>query len=98
MKEVVVLSVRGGAGKTCLEVARENSGKLVALVRQQAGLLARERGFDYIISNGPAGFGCPVVSSLSGANLALLVIEPNLSGVDDLGRVLGVCRRCDIPD
>jgi MinD superfamily P-loop ATPase len=38
---------------TRLGIALENSGKLVALVRQQAGLLAKEQGFDYIISDGP---------------------------------------------
>jgi len=75
-----------------LGIAQENSGKLVALVRQQAGLLAKEQGFDYIISDGPPGIGCPVISSLSGADLALLVTEPTLSGIHDLERVLGVCH------
>jgi len=80
-----------------LGIAQENSGKLVALVRQQAGLLAKEQGFDYIISDGPPGIGCPVISSLSGANLALLVTEPTLSGIHDLERVLGVCNHFSVP-
>ena len=80
-----------------LGIAQENSGKLVALVRQQAGLLAKEQGFDYIISDGPPGIGCPVISSLSGANLALLVTEPTLSGIHDLERVLGVCQHFGVP-
>ncbi len=75
-----------------LGIAQENSGKLVALVRQQAKLIAEKQGFNYIISDGPPGIGCPVISSLSGANLALLVTEPTLSGIHDLERVLGVCR------
>jgi len=75
-----------------LGITQENSGKLVALVRQQAGLLAKEQGFDYIISDVPPGIGCLVISSLSGANLALLVIEPTSLGVHDLERVLGVCH------
>jgi len=75
-----------------LGIAQENSGKLVALVRQKAKLLAQEQGFDYIISDGPPGIGCPVISSLSGANMALLVTEPTLSGRHDLERVLGVCH------
>lgn len=80
-----------------LGIAEENSGKLVALVRQQAKALAQERGLDYILSDGPPGIGCPVISSLSGANLALLVTEPTLSGMHDLDRILGVCRHFSVP-
>jgi len=74
-----------------LGIAQENSGKLVATVRQQARQIAEKDGIDYIISDGPPGIGCPVISSLSGANLALLVTEPTLSGIHDLDRVLGAC-------
>jgi len=81
----------------CLGIAQENSGKLVALVRQKARQIAEQHGLDYIISDGPPGIGCPVISSLSGANLALLVTEPTLSGMHDLARVLGVCRHFDVP-
>jgi MinD superfamily P-loop ATPase len=80
-----------------LGIAQENSGKLVAQVRQQARQLAEKDGFDCIISDGPPGIGCPVISSLSGASLALLVTEPTLSGIHDLERVLGVCRHFGIP-
>jgi len=80
-----------------LGVAQENSGKLVALVRQHAKEIAEQGKFDYIISDGPPGIGCPVISSLSGANLALLVTEPTLSGIHDLERVLDVCRHFGIP-
>jgi MinD superfamily P-loop ATPase len=80
-----------------LGIAQENSGKLVAIVRQQARKMAEKLGFDYIISDGPPGIGCPVISSLSGANLALLVTEPTLSGIHDLERVLNVCRHFNVP-
>ena len=80
-----------------LGIAQENSGKLVALVRQQAKKIAEKQEFDYIISDGPPGIGCPGISSLSGANLALLVTEPTLSGIHDLERVLGVCHHFGIP-
>ena len=80
-----------------LGIAQENSGKLVAQVRQQAKQIAEKDDLDYIISDGPPGIGCPVISSLSGASLALLVTEPTLSGIHDLGRVLGVCRHFGIP-
>lgn len=80
-----------------LGIAQENSGKLVTVVRQNARTLAQEQGFDYIISDGPPGIGCPVISSLSGANLALIVTEPTLSGMHDLDRVLGVCHHFGVP-
>ncbi|MFC2048371.1 ATP-binding protein [Chloroflexota bacterium] len=80
-----------------LGIAQENSGKLVALVRQQARQMAEKSEANYIISDGPPGIGCPVISSLSGANLALLVTEPTLSGIHDLERVLGVCYHFSVP-
>ena len=80
-----------------LGAAQENSGKLVAMVRQQAKTIAEQNGFNLIISDGPPGIGCPVISSLSGTNLALLVTEPTLSGVHDLERILGVCQHFGVP-
>jgi MinD superfamily P-loop ATPase len=80
-----------------LGVAQENSGKLVAVVRQQAKRIAESEERDLIISDGPPGIGCPVISSLSGASLALLVTEPTLSGMHDLDRVLDVCNHFGVP-
>jgi len=80
-----------------LRIAQENSGKLVATVRKQAKEMAEKLGLDYIITDGPPGIGCPVISSLSGASLALLVTEPTLSGIHDLERVLGVCQHFNVP-
>ena len=80
-----------------LGIAQENSGKLVALVRQNAKLIIERENLDYIITDGPPGIGCPVISSLSGASLALLVTEPTLSGIHDLERVIGVCRHFSVP-
>ena len=80
-----------------LGIAQENSGKLVALVRQHAKEIAKQGKLDYIISDGPPGIGCPVISSLSGTSLALLVTEPTLSGIHDLERVLGVCHHFGVP-
>jgi len=80
-----------------LGVAQENSGKLVAVVRQRAKLIAEGQGLDYILSDGPPGIGCPVISSLSGVNLAVIVTEPTLSGIHDLDRVIGVCHHFNVP-
>jgi MinD superfamily P-loop ATPase len=80
-----------------LGVTQENSGKLVALVRKQAKQIAEEQGLDFLISDGPPGIGCPAISSLSGANLTLLVTEPTLSAIHDLERVLGICNHFGTP-
>jgi MinD superfamily P-loop ATPase len=79
-----------------LGIAQENSGKLVALIRQQSRDLAKKQGLDYVISDGPPGIGCPVISSLSGANIALLVTEPTLTAMQDLDRVLDVCHHFNV--
>ena len=80
-----------------LGIAQENSGKLVALVRQKAREIAQKQEVEYIICDGPPGIGCPVISSLSGASLTLLVTEPTLSGIHDLERVIDVCRHFNVP-
>jgi len=80
-----------------LGIGEENSGKLVALIRGKAREIAEKENLDYIISDGPPGIGCPVISSLSGVDLALLVTEPTLSGIRDLERVIHVCRHFGIP-
>jgi MinD superfamily P-loop ATPase len=73
-----------------LGIAEENSGKLVTLVRRQAKLLAEEQNADYIIVDGAPGIGCPVISSITGANAVLVVTEPTLSGRHDLERVVSL--------
>ncbi len=80
-----------------LGIAEENSGKLVTTVRNEAKRIAEEKGFALIITDGPPGIGCPVISSLSGADLALIVTEPTLSGMHDMERVIGVCMHFRIP-
>lgn len=80
-----------------LGIAQENSGKLVATVRQKARELAQDKKIDLIISDGPPGIGCPVISSLSGATMALLITEPTLSGMHDLERVIGTCQHFGVP-
>jgi len=77
--------------------AEENSGRLVALLRQQSRTMAESRGLDIILSDGPPGIGCPVISALSGTDLAVIVTEPTVSGRHDLERVLELCGHFKIP-
>lgn len=75
-----------------LGIAEENSGKLVCKVREAAKAIAEQEKLDYVIIDGPPGIGCPVIASLSGVDLALIVTEPTLSGMHDMERVAQVSK------
>lgn len=75
----------------------ENSGRLVTLLKTQARALAKERRLNLILADGPPGIGCPVISSLCGANLAVIVTEPTPSGIHDLERVIDLCDHFRLP-
>ena len=79
-----------------LGIAQENSGRLVSLVREKSMDIALEKGVDYVIIDGPPGIGCPVIASISGVDLALIVIEPTLSGIYDARRVINVTKHFGI--
>ncbi len=79
-----------------LGIAEENSGKLVALVRQQARLIAERDGLEYTIVDGPPGIGCPVISSITGTDLVVVVTEPTISGLHDLQRVFSLATHFGI--
>jgi MinD superfamily P-loop ATPase len=71
-----------------LFAGQENSGKLVTLVKQHARMLGQDTGAALLLVDGPPGIGCPVIAACSGADLALHVVEPTVSGVHDLERIL----------
>ncbi len=75
----------------------ENSGKLVSQVRQRAKEIAIETGADYVINDGPPGIGCAAISSVTGTNAVLLVIEPTHSGLHDVARVVDLIDSFKIP-
>ncbi|MCX7020033.1 MAG: ATP-binding protein [Candidatus Sumerlaeota bacterium] len=80
-----------------LGVAAENSGKLVSTVRREARRIAQDGKHSLIIVDGPPGIGCPVIASVTGATLVLVVTEPTVSGEHDLERVLALTRHFNIP-
>ncbi|MGD8402991.1 MAG: ATP-binding protein [Anaerolineales bacterium] len=71
---------------------QENSGKLVTLVKQRARLQALDENRELVLVDGPPGIGCPVISAVSGADLALIVAEPTVAGVHDMQRALQTVR------
>jgi len=79
-----------------LQPAQENSGKLIAKIRQHARTLAVEGGYDLILIDGPPGIGCPVISAVTGADLALIVAEPSMAGMHDMRRALQTTKHFGI--
>jgi len=80
-----------------LGIGEENSGKLVTVVRKQSSEIAKERNLDLVIIDGPPGIGCPVIASVTGVDLVLVVVEPTLSGIHDMERILGLAEHFKIP-
>ena len=76
-----------------LGIGADNSGKLVAKVKNEAREIAEDEFKDYVIVDGSPGVGCPVVSSLSGASFVVLVTEPSVSGMHDLKRVYELVKK-----
>jgi len=76
---------------------RENSGKLVTLIKQHARLYADDTRSKVIIIDGPPGIGCPVISACAGADLGLMVTEPGVSALHDLKRIYSTLHHFHIP-
>lgn len=69
-----------------LKMGRGTSGKLVAEVKKALYAAAPEAALAII--DGSPGIGCPVIASVSGVDLVLIVAEPSVSGLSDLARLL----------
>ncbi len=80
-----------------LGIAQDTSGKLVSLLRREARALAANAGHDLLIIDGPPGIGCPVIASITGADMVLVVTEPSLAAMHDLERALKLAAHFDIP-
>ena len=72
----------------------DGSGKLITQLRQNARRFAEDD--TLVIIDGSPGIGCPVISSITAADMVLLVAEPTLSGLNDLKRVAELCRHFGI--
>lgn len=87
----------GPMAHAVLHTAEEASGKLVTVVRNNAEKLAEQQKKDVIIIDGPPGIGCPVISTITGVDLVLIVTEPTLSAIHDLNRILSVAHHFKVP-
>ena len=79
-----------------LGIAQANSGKLVSLLRKEARQIAAENNNDLIIIDGPPGVGCPVIASLTGVDLVLIVTEPSVSAFHDMERLVQLTKHFSI--
>jgi MinD superfamily P-loop ATPase len=79
-----------------LEPGEENSGKLVAMVRNKARKIAEKENLDIILIDAPPGIGCAVISSVSGVTDVLMVTEPSLSAKSDLDRTFQLLENFSI--
>jgi MinD superfamily P-loop ATPase len=70
----------------------ENSGLLVSKLKEEAKKHAEQQNAEIILYDGSAGIGCPVIASLKGSNLAVIIVEPTLSGIHDMKRA------CELAD
>lgn len=64
-----------------------NSGKLVTEVRKLASKIASDNGISTVLIDGSPGIGCPVIATVTGIKLGIIVTEPTLSGIHDMERV-----------
>jgi len=64
-----------------------NSGKLVTEVRKLASKIATDNGISTVLIDGSPGIGCPVIATVTGIKLGIIVTEPTLSGIHDMERV-----------
>lgn len=69
-----------------LSMGSGTSGKLVTEVKKQMASAAGH--VELAIIDGSPGIGCPVIASISGVNMVLIVAEPSLSGISDMERIV----------
>lgn len=73
-----------------LKMGSGTSGMLVTEVKKQMNNAAK--GADFAIIDGSPGIGCPVIASLSGVDMVLIVAEPSVSGISDMERIVKTAR------
>lgn len=78
-----------------MKIGTEGSGKLITAIKAMAKEYTKEG--DITIIDGSPGIGCPVIASITGSDVAILVIEPTRSGLSDFLRVKELCDHFGMP-
>lgn len=79
-----------------LAPGEENSGKLVNIVREKARETAKKNSIDTILIDGPPGIGCPVISTIAGTDLVIIITEPTISGLSDMKRAVEIVMKFNL--
>lgn len=74
-----------------LKMGRGTSGLLVTEVKKQ--MKSASAPTPFAIIDGSPGIGCPVIASLSGVDMVLIVAEPSVSGISDMERIIDTAAR-----
>ncbi|MHB8867918.1 MAG: ATP-binding protein [Thermoleophilia bacterium] len=90
-------SVVGAIAFGQLGPGEDLSGRLVTEVRRRATEAAEKSAANLLFIDGPPGVGCPVIAALAGTDLVVAVAEPTRSGRHDLGRLIALAARFDLP-
>ena len=77
-----------------LKMGRGTSGMLVTEVKKRLKQNAKEA--PLAIIDGSPGIGCPVIASISGVDMVLIVAEPSLSGISDLTRIVATAKKFQV--
>jgi len=77
-----------------LKMGSGASGKLVTAVKKQ--IPSMEKDDEIVIIDGSPGIGCPVIASISGVDMALVVAEPTISGIHDMKRIIDTARHFNV--
>lgn len=80
-----------------LEPGRSGSGKVITKVREDAEKVAETENRDVMLVDAAAGRGCPVIASVRGADLALLVVDNSPTGISDAQMVVNVLHHFQVP-
>jgi len=74
-----------------------NSGKVVTEVRKLATQMASTNESSIVLIDGSPGIGCPVIATITGTQLGIVVTEPTISGIHDMRRVIHLLKRFRVP-
>lgn len=91
----LIKTQKGLIAKADMEIGSEGSGKLITALKAMANEHTKDG--DITVIDGSPGVGCPVIASITGANMTLLVIEPTKSGLSDFLRVEELCSHFAMP-
>lgn len=69
-----------------LKMGSGTSGLLVTEVKKRMKSVKVDA--EVAIIDGSPGIGCPVIASLSGVHMVLIVAEPSISGISDMERII----------